>query len=153
MLYIRVELWPQGRKDRARLLQELVIANVGGDAWNGLYKAALSHSTTFKGSGFSNPAAPKNDEIWRAAGNVHHPRKLSPAHLVYAALRELLGIARAPTASELDEPLVRTPDGHINNCALAVGDVESNCQMCRGRCPDHDALEELRAALAARTKE
>lgn len=30
----------------------------------------------------------------------------------------------------------RTPDGSINNCALANGDVEENCQMCRNRCPD-----------------
>jgi hypothetical protein len=30
----------------------------------------------------------------------------------------------------------RTPDGHINNCALANGDEEKNCQICSGRCPD-----------------
>ncbi len=32
--------------------------------------------------------------------------------------------------------LERTPDGHINNCALANGDSEENCQMCDGQCPD-----------------
>jgi hypothetical protein len=30
----------------------------------------------------------------------------------------------------------RTPDGHINNCALANGDDEKNCQICNGKCPD-----------------
>lgn len=37
-----------------------------------------------------------------------------------------------------DREHVRTPDGHINNCALANGDMEENCQVCGGRCPDHD---------------
>jgi hypothetical protein len=30
----------------------------------------------------------------------------------------------------------RTPDGHINNCALANGELESACQICKGTCPD-----------------
>lgn len=32
--------------------------------------------------------------------------------------------------------LPRTPEGRINNCALANGDEERNCQACGGRCPD-----------------
>jgi len=32
--------------------------------------------------------------------------------------------------------LPRTPDGHINNCSLANHDLEANCQMCDGKCPD-----------------
>jgi hypothetical protein len=31
---------------------------------------------------------------------------------------------------------VRTPDGHINNCALANGVGVEDCQMCLGKCPD-----------------
>lgn len=30
----------------------------------------------------------------------------------------------------------RTPDGHINNCALANGDERKNCQVCKEQCPD-----------------
>ena len=30
----------------------------------------------------------------------------------------------------------RTPQGTINNCSLANGDDESNCQICEGNCPD-----------------
>jgi hypothetical protein len=34
------------------------------------------------------------------------------------------------------EDFERTPDGAINNCALANGDTEANCQICSGSCPD-----------------
>jgi len=30
----------------------------------------------------------------------------------------------------------RAPDGAINNCAIANGEPESDCQMCPGKCPD-----------------
>lgn len=30
----------------------------------------------------------------------------------------------------------RNPGGDINNCALANGDNEEDCQVCDGRCPD-----------------
>lgn len=30
----------------------------------------------------------------------------------------------------------RTPEGHINNCALVVGEPAKDCQMCQGSCPD-----------------
>jgi hypothetical protein len=32
--------------------------------------------------------------------------------------------------------LERTPNGHINNCAIANGSPQSECQMCAGDCPD-----------------
>jgi hypothetical protein len=31
---------------------------------------------------------------------------------------------------------IRTPDGQINNCAMAHGLPESDCQVCDGTCPD-----------------
>lgn len=34
----------------------------------------------------------------------------------------------------------RTSDGSINNCALANGDVLTNCQMCQNACPDRARL-------------
>lgn len=38
----------------------------------------------------------------------------------------------------LDPTLLRTPEGHINNCGLAFGAPEDECQICRGVCPDRD---------------
>lgn len=48
-------------------------------------------------------------------------------------------IKRTPTPrfTLTDDPLqIRTPEGRINNCALAFGKPEDTCQVCRGRCPD-----------------
>jgi hypothetical protein len=39
-----------------------------------------------------------------------------------------------------DNKYPRTPQGTINNCALANGDAEVNCQVCRGSCPDRGRL-------------
>lgn len=48
------------------------------------------------------------------------------------ALQVLQKIRRGPSPDGWE----RTPDGHINNCSLANGDVEKNCQICNGECPD-----------------
>jgi hypothetical protein len=42
----------------------------------------------------------------------------------------------------------RTPDGRINNCALANLDDEANCQVCHGTCPDRDRSTKLGSWLA-----
>lgn len=39
-------------------------------------------------------------------------------------------------------PIERTPAGTINNCALANGFAVRECQLCGGRCPDGDKLED-----------
>lgn len=91
MVYVRIELWPSGDRERAQLLQELVIANDGtGTERVGTYRAAVSHSTTFKGSGFADPVRPTKDEIWRTARGISHVRRRSPAHLVLSVLSKLL---------------------------------------------------------------
>lgn len=36
----------------------------------------------------------------------------------------------------------RTPDGDINNCALAAGYTEDTCQICKGHCPDRNRFNE-----------
>lgn len=38
--------------------------------------------------------------------------------------------------------LPRTPAGNINNCEKAHGGEASDCQMCKGLCPDEDTTEE-----------
>lgn len=40
------------------------------------------------------------------------------------------------TAKNVASGLPRGVDGNIDNCALANGDSQDNCQMCRGLCPD-----------------
>lgn len=37
--------------------------------------------------------------------------------------------------------LLRTPEGFINNCSLANGENEADCQVCNGNCPDRDKEE------------
>ena len=42
------------------------------------------------------------------------------------------------TNPSLPPVMLRTPEGQINNCSLANGDAEANCQICGGNCPDRD---------------
>lgn len=93
MVYVRIELWPGGDPSQRQLLQELVIANSGGTERVGQYRAALSHSTTFRGEGFADPARPTREEIWRRCADVSHVRRRSPAHLVLSVLAKLLSEA------------------------------------------------------------
>jgi hypothetical protein len=73
MLYLRIELWPKGQRDKSRLLHEAVIANDGtGNANRGNYKAHLSRKGGFgKGSNL-----PKMDcsNIW-SRFLLHHQKK------------------------------------------------------------------------------
>lgn len=50
MIYIRIELWPGGSKERARCLQEGIIHNTGGDHRTGEYNYLLSKVGGFKAS-------------------------------------------------------------------------------------------------------
>lgn len=85
MVYVRIELWPGGDRTKARLLQEVEIANVGGNPEIGEYGARLSHSSTFRGDGTIGAG------VWKSrTGGISHDRRKSPAHLVRAALERLL---------------------------------------------------------------
>lgn len=44
--------------------------------------------------------------------------------------------SRAGSRPTFKEKFERTPEGTINNCALAWGEDESTCQVCEGHCPD-----------------
>jgi hypothetical protein len=37
--------------------------------------------------------------------------------------------------------MLRAPDGHINNCSLANGEAEEDCQICGGNCPDRELFK------------
>jgi hypothetical protein len=103
MVYVRIELWPGGDRTKARLLQEATIANVGGDAERGDYAVGVSHSTTYKGSGFADPARPKPAEVWKAARITNHARKLSPFHLVCKAVGAAIGATTPTPATAPDD--------------------------------------------------
>ena len=54
-----------------------------------------------------------------------------------------------PLVAGFKRALPRLPDGSINNCALANGDDEVNCQMCQNSCPDHAKFAEQKHPLAS----
>lgn len=53
-----------------------------------------------------------------------------------AALRAAELALEAPTLNTVSPRFERTPNGTINNCALANHGDERSCQICRGQCPD-----------------
>ena len=110
MVYVRVELWPGGDRTKARLLQEATIANVGGDAERGDYAVGVSHSTTYKGNGFADPARPQPAEVWKAARITNHARKLSPFHLVCKAVGAAIGVTMPTPADGSTVPRKRRFD-------------------------------------------
>lgn len=57
------------------------------------------------------------------------------ARLDWLMMAEAIGRAGLPAT------MIRAPDGAINNCSLATGDSERECQICRGACPDKARYE------------
>lgn len=95
MIYVRVELWPWGMRDRARLLGEATISNVGGDAARGDYEVRLSRTSPGGNPdrvGFQVPAEvsaglPPGKDTWRTAAVEGYPRlSLVVWHLIARAL-------------------------------------------------------------------
>jgi hypothetical protein len=89
MLYLRIELWPKGQRDKSRLLHEAVIANDGtGNANRGNYKAHLSRKGGFgKGSNL-----PKMDcsNIWKSFEVKSFHRKVKNSwHLLKNILEQM----------------------------------------------------------------
>jgi hypothetical protein len=48
MIYVRIELWPFGNQKEARLIGEVVVANVGGDHEHGEYEVRVSQEGGFR---------------------------------------------------------------------------------------------------------
>ncbi len=90
MIYVRMEMWPKGNRERARLLGELLICNTGaGTPSRGTYHYALS-----KRGGFSKRSDLPTMNTWNALarGTVSNfPRK---AKLCWDLLKFVLGKAR-----------------------------------------------------------
>ena len=78
MLVVRIELWPFGNRENARLIGVCKIANDGtGNPEFGNYNVALSHSVERK-------------DMWKKGRVERHRRSLSPYHLVYKAIKACL---------------------------------------------------------------
>ena len=81
MIVVRIELWPFGDPEKARLLCICKIVNdLSGDLKHGNYNVELSHAGKYidkKG-------------VWKTGRIEHHKRSLSPYHLVYKALKACL---------------------------------------------------------------
>ena len=147
MVYCRIELWPGGDRTKARLLQEATIANVGGDRERGDYAVGVSHSTTYKGGGFADPASPQPAEVWKAARITGHARKLSPFHLVCKAVGAAIGVTMTMPASADGATVERKRRGEpvqVQEPAAAVGGllligskpmVVDPCPYCRKAMP------------------
>lgn len=50
-------------------------------------------------------------------------------------------MAEAICRAGLPATTIRAPNGTVNNCSLAVGDNERECQICGGACPDKARYE------------
>ena len=82
MVVVKIELWPFGDPEKARLLGVAKIANdLSGDEKYGNYSVDLSHAGKY---------LDKKKGIWKKGRVEHHSRRLSPYHLVYKALKAAL---------------------------------------------------------------
>ena len=79
MIYIRIELWPGGDNSRARILQEGIIHNTGGDEATGEYEYLFSKVGGFKADLLRlRTAMVKN--VLRSGSITGFPRKKLYAH-------------------------------------------------------------------------
>lgn len=83
MLYVRIELWPRGVREKARVLGEGTITNTGiGGPTLGEYSVKLMKSPEYSKSG----------GIWKRGSVMSFPRlKLGPWDLLYRALKATVG--------------------------------------------------------------
>lgn len=83
MVVVKIELWPLGQQDQARLIGCAIITNDGtGNIISGNYDVCLRHSGEYAGK----------KGIWKQGRVENHKRRLSPYHLVYKALKAALNI-------------------------------------------------------------
>jgi hypothetical protein len=81
MIVVKVELWPFGDEDKARLLGVLMIANDGtGDNKKASYEVQASHAGKYFG---------KRKEPYKTGRVEGFLRSLSPYRLIFRALKAL----------------------------------------------------------------
>ena len=85
MVVVKIEMWPMGDGERARVLEIGTITNVGGDLQTGNYKVVLQKAPRFGG-----PNRPDPDALpWKAGSVTGFDRKLSAWELLRRALNAL----------------------------------------------------------------
>jgi hypothetical protein len=83
MIVVKIEVWPHGDRQQARLIGSCVIVNnETGSAEKGNYEVGLSHSGIYYG---------KRKGLWKKGTLTGHLRSLSPYHLVMRAIQSALG--------------------------------------------------------------
>ena len=98
MVYVRIELWPQGNRLTSRVLGEATIANIGGDMRIANYLVKLSKFGGFlsrKGE-FNDPEGarvgrPLAASVWRQGEVKDFPRERGPWVLLQWALKACAG--------------------------------------------------------------
>jgi hypothetical protein len=85
MIYIRVEMWPGGFKERARLLGEATISNQGGNPDRADYRIEIKKSPEYaKAENVGKP--------WRRGEVIDFPRaRLGPWDLLLRGLLACVG--------------------------------------------------------------
>lgn len=103
MIYIRIELWPFGNHRQAKLLGEMVVANVGGDADMGEYDIRASVEGGFEAQPHVLPSltqsnrvrtrlsSPKPESVL-ATGHVRHRRADGFWLLLKRSLTEMIAV-------------------------------------------------------------
>ncbi len=97
MIYVRMELWPGGDRERATCLGEAVISNTGeGTKTSGSYHTYLSRR-----GGFKKPVTGAIRFSWREGCIDGFPRKrLLAWDLLFRVLKELVGERSSRPAKE-----------------------------------------------------
>jgi hypothetical protein len=97
MLYIRIELWPRGQRDQARVLGEATIANVGGGEKMAHYDAKIAKfgGFTLRQGDFYDPEGarvcrPLAASVWKTGKVMNFARKRGPWVLLLKALQACL---------------------------------------------------------------
>lgn len=91
MIYIRLEIWPQGNKARARVLHEGIIHNTGGSMTTGDYEYLFSKKGGFKASDPELQRAEVRNVIRRGEVKDFPRLRLYATDLLFRALRSAFG--------------------------------------------------------------
>lgn len=65
----------------------------------------------------------------------------------------IAGMTIRRRAKVVGQGLPRTPEGAINNCSLANGEPEADCQVCKGVCPDAKLYAKIAEAEAKKSEQ
>lgn len=124
MLVLKLEIWPYGKKDRARTIGMMQIINTGGDAVHGDYDVNFYAD--------SETDIPYDEKGLASRGIIKmFPRPLMAWQLILRAVRLLIK-ERNMTWGEND--IMRWDGRHERLCEHGVGHGSSGTHGCDGCC-------------------